>query len=331
MELVHIKDRKESDDFLLSAAQFSGGGAEFLASGEWGKILKREGEEVFYLGLKDRGKLILTALLVKRALSLFPGQPYFYWYAPRGPIFGPEVGREALDFFYGEVKKIDSRALFLRIEPPRLLESGFKLKKTISFQPARTLILDLRLKETDLLAAMGQKTRYNIRLAEKKGVRIVPGRVEDFADFWRLMKVTGERDDFRLHAAEHYRNLLAEATSFIRLYFAEFESRKIAAGLFGFFGGRATYLHGASDNRLRQVMAPYLLQWEVIKEARAGGYDFYDFYGIDEQKWPGVTRFKRGFGGEVKEYPGTFDVIFRSKLYSFYEFLRKVRRYVGNK
>jgi lipid II:glycine glycyltransferase (peptidoglycan interpeptide bridge formation enzyme) len=74
-------------------------------------------------------------------------------------------------------------------------------------------------------------------------------------------------------------------------------------------------------------MAPYLLQWHAIRLGKARGCKFYDFFGIDEDKWPGVTRFKKGFGGDVKIYPGTFDLIFSQAWYGIYSWLRKIRRW----
>jgi lipid II:glycine glycyltransferase (peptidoglycan interpeptide bridge formation enzyme) len=139
------------------------------------------------------------------------------------------------------------------------------------------------------------------------------------------MSMTGERDAFRIHDKKHYKNMLG-ASENIKLFFATYEGKNIAAGLFCFFGNRVTYMHGASDNEARNLMAPYLLQWEIIKRAKKEAYKYYDFYGIDEKKWPGVTRFKVGFGGFVKEYPGTYDFIFRPAIYNFYEQLRKLKR-----
>jgi lipid II:glycine glycyltransferase (peptidoglycan interpeptide bridge formation enzyme) len=75
-------------------------------------------------------------------------------------------------------------------------------------------------------------------------------------------------------------------------------------------------------------MAPYLLQWEIIKKAKAAGCKYYDFFGIDEKKWPGVTRFKHGFSGEEIKYPGTFDMIFNLTSYNLYRILRAIRRFV---
>jgi len=112
----------------------------------------------------------------------------------------------------------------------------------------------------------------------------------------------------------------------IKLYFAEYNNKVIASNIMTFFGDMVTYVHGSSSDQDRNVMAPYLLQWTIIQQAKNLGYKHYDFYGIDETKWPGVTRFKRGFGGTEINYPGTFDVIFNSFLYKSYQVLRWLRR-----
>ncbi|MEI7452083.1 MAG: peptidoglycan bridge formation glycyltransferase FemA/FemB family protein [Candidatus Falkowbacteria bacterium] len=211
--------------------------------------------------------------------------------------------------------------------------SDFKLPangsvvKTIDVQPSQTIILDLVKSEAELLAAMHPKTRYNIRLAEKKGVKIFTdnNRVDEFLC---LLKITTERDTFRGHDDDYYRTMLNFDPNFIKLFLAEYDGRIIAAGIFCFYGNGVTYMHGASDNNDRSVMAPYLLQWHLIAEAKKYGYKYYDFYGISEIKWPGVTRFKKGFGGEVVNYPGTFDYILSPFWYKIYNILRRARRLI---
>jgi lipid II:glycine glycyltransferase (peptidoglycan interpeptide bridge formation enzyme) len=314
MKLTQIENINEVDKLA---------GGEFLQSRFWSEILEKGGEEITRWTVEDEGKIRAIITFVKK--SLF-GR-FFYWYAPRGP----RGDKAASEYLISQLKKNNKAGVvFLRIEPdilPSAETIKCEIKKSIDLQPKKTLFLDLALGEEKLLAEMHQKTRYNIRLAEKKGVKIIPGSLDDFTDFWRLMSLTGERDGFRLHSAEHYKNLLS-ASGQIKLFFASYNGKNIATGLFCFFGDRVTYLHGASDNEARNLMSPYLLQWEVIKEAQKNGYKYYDFYGIDEKKWPGVTRFKLGFGGFVKEYPGTHDIIFRPLVYKFYEFLRKLRRMI---
>ncbi|TSC74000.1 MAG: methicillin resistance protein, partial [Parcubacteria group bacterium Gr01-1014_33] len=115
------------------------------------------------------------------------------------------------------------------------------------------------------------------------------------------------------------------------LFFAESEGRILAAALINFYHAQkgesaATYLHGASSHEHREMMAPHLLHWRIIQEAKKRGCGTYDFWGIDEKKWPGVTRFKIGFGGDILEYPESVDVVYKRGLYRLYRFFRKMIR-----
>lgn len=316
MELFKLNEPKQLDEFIIKNSAEAG--AEFLQSFAWGEISLKEGEEVFRSGAAHQGKLLAVATLIKKNLPL----NNFYWYAPRGPL-GSAAG---IAFLISAIKKLKPRPVFLRFEPSRLESANPEFIKSADLQPQKTLLLDLATSEEALLKAMHPKTRYNIRLAEKKDIEIVSGTASDFAEFWRLLSLTGERDAFRLHSKKHYQNLIGANQEFIKLFFARYQGKNIAAGLFSFFGDKVTYLHGASDNEFRNLMAPYLLQWEIIKMARSAGYKYYDFYGIDEKKWPGVTRFKLGFGGREVSYQGTFDVVFKPGAYRLYRLARKIRR-----
>lgn len=298
----------------------------FLQSDFWFKLLAAEGERVFdFPGAKVCVKNLPLA--------------YQYFYSPRGPILPfdqNEKEKTLTEFFTALQEKAKTEKLaFCRLEPnaedflaiqEKAKTEKLILKKTINLQPQKTLLLDLTKDLETLSKELSQKTRYNIRLAEKKGVKIFQGSSKQFSDFWRLMKITGERDKFGIHGEKHYQNLVEHGGKNIQLWFAQFEEKIIAAGLFCFTDEQAVYLHGASDNEYRNLMAPHLLQWEVIKEAKKRACLYYDFYGIDEKKWPGVTRFKNGFGGEVLEYPGTYDLVFNSAYYNVYQNLRTVYR-----
>ncbi len=292
-------------------------GDELLQSRSWADLAAKDGEILEIWGVFVGKELLASALIIKKKLL----GNLFYWYAPRGP----RGDQSAINFLLLALKKEKAGAVFLRLEPEVLPAGNFK--KTLDLQPRKTLILDFSRDTNQILKGMHQKTRYNIRLAEKKGLKIIPGTSQDFPEFWRLMSVTSNRDGFRLHPAAHYQNLLS-APDLIKLYFATYQGKNIATGLFSYFGERVTYLHGASDNKSRHLMAPYLLQWEIIKNAHSDGYKYYDFYGIDEHKWPGVTRFKIGFGGFIKEYPGTYDYVWRPVIYNLYEWLRKIKRII---
>jgi len=243
---------------------------------------------------------------------------------------------EELIFLFDAIKKEAKKlgVIFLRFEPRSQVTNDkrqtpndkFQILKTIDVQPSKSIILDLEKSEEEILGAMHPKTRYNIKLAEKKGVKIVKVGIDRFDEFWNLMDQTVERDGFRLHDADYYRKMLSQGGSLLSLYFAEQNGKVLAANIIAKFGDMATYVHGASSNQDRNLMAPYLLQWEIMREAKKAGFKSYDLYGIDEEKWPGVTRFKLGFGGEEIIYPGTFDLVFNQIKYKIYKTLRAVRR-----
>ncbi|MFH0840828.1 MAG: peptidoglycan bridge formation glycyltransferase FemA/FemB family protein [bacterium] len=294
---------------------------QFLQGWQWANLQEQLGYEVLKLGIEAGGELIATAFVIKKNIFGFK-----YFYCPKGPILKKD-DQSVWNFFFSEIKKLAEKenVIFLRFEPSnKVVSKDYKIKKTIDIQPKSTLVLDLLKSEEALLAGMKQKCRYNLRLAEKKGVEIIESNDADL--FWEIMNETKERDGFRLHSKEHYSKLLNYDQSFIKLFIAYYQDEPIACILVNFFNNTATYLHGGSKNEHRNVMAPYLLQWHAITFAKELGYKNYDFYGIDEKKWPGVTRFKLGFGGQIINYPGTFDLIFNSLYYSIYNFLRRIRR-----
>lgn len=301
----------------------------FLQSDFWWKILAAEGEKVFNFSKSGFARGLIKELPLG----------FSYAYLPRGPIFQGENSERELSSkqFIKQAKTLSAgqKMVFLRVEPSQedflilqktVSEYKINFKKSLDLQPKKTLLLDLNKNIDQLEKELSQKTRYNIRLADKKGVKVFSAGSERFVDFWHLMKITGERDRFGLHGKKHYLNLLENGGGNIELWLAEFEGQIIAAGIFCFYEGQVIYLHGASDNQYRNLMAPHLLQWRVILEAKKRACCSYDFYGIDENKWPGVTRFKKGFGGYVVEYPGTYDLVLKPEYYYSYHFLRSINR-----
>jgi len=187
---------------------------------------------------------------------------------------------------------------------------------------------------------MHPKTRYNIGLAERKGV-IVAKNVrrtpqDDFRVFWQLLEETSAREGFSLHPREYYEKLLGVSSHAFsnELFFARHQNTVLAAALVNFYRsstsiGVATYLHGGSLRDHRELMAPQLLHWEIIKEAKRHGFAQYDFCGIDKDRWPGLTRFKLGFGGEIVEYPHSVDIVYRPMWYGAYRIGRRMRNLSG--
>ncbi len=332
MQITNITNKEQLNNFVGLQKR-----SQFLQSWQWGEFHKIVSGEIFRLGVEDNGELVAAATIIKKILPM--GK--FYFYCPRGPIGQTtrQPDTRQIEVLFEEIENLakNEGVMFFRFDPTfKLPEIDFTIQQTLDVQPSQTLILDLSKSESELLKDMHQKTRYNIKLAEKKGVKIVEARnfAPDFDKFWKLMSETSDRDSFRTHGINYYEEMLKLDKDFIKLFFAQYRKKIISAVVVAFFGNTATYMHGASSSEHREVMAPHLLQWHCIKSAKELGYKYYDFYGIDEKKWPGVTRFKNGFarldsarqGSRTINYPGTFDLIFDKNWYSVYKMVRKVRR-----
>lgn len=302
--------------------------SQILQSSAWARIQKTEGKEVEIYGFVHEGSLRAAWIMIKNELPL--GMKYFY--SPR--IDFSHLDLDEVKYIARELELMAGRSgmVFWRFDPMEYFAIDDKRPvPTISIQAQQSLYLDLDMSEEELLGQMHQKTRYNIRLALKKGVQIRPAQTGDFEKWWPLMEATVKRDAFRRHSRRHYEILLNEAAQNIDLWVAEFEGQIICGNIMAWYGDMATYLHGASGNEHRNIMAPYALQWALIKEAKQRGFRYYDFNGINGQKWPGVTRFKRGFGGRIVNFPGTFDLVFNEGWYKGYKLLRGIRRGIAGR
>lgn len=321
----------------------------FLQSWQWGEFQKKFGNDFARALVKEDGKLLLCANIIEYSLPL--GKRY--WYIPYGPVVGAsgDMRADTLDFF---VRRIQSAApkdvIFIKIEPDAdsdisLAPLGFA-KSPKDIQTTETMIMDLSLPEEELLANMKQKTRYNIKLAARHEVKIVSPAEQEAIDpqvFLALLFKTADRNRFRPHPEKYYTDMMelflgketkAPALRYgQRLFFAQAQGEIIAAALVGFFGNRATYLHGASSDTHKNMMAPYLLHWEIMRYAKARGFSEYDLWGIatekthkaSREKWEGFSRFKTGFAGAAIAYPGAYDLPLNSLWYTAYKIARRFR------
>ncbi len=323
MKFVFLDNKLELNK-LASQEEYS----QFLQSWEWGNFQESLGCKIWRVGLKEGDKILAAATFIKKPLI----KHLAYFYCPRGPV-GQINSHKILKTLLGYINKIakEESAIFFRFEPLYLTQRDLFIK-TFDVQPSKTIILNLDKSEEELLAQMHPKTRYNIRLSSRRGIKVKEGDKNDFDVFWQLISETSKRDKFRLHARDYYQKLFNfftnNSTSYldIKFLFASFKEEVLAAGIFAFFGNSAVYVHGASSNKLRNFMPTYAMQWEAIKLAKKQEKKYYDFFGIDETKWPGVTRFKKGFGGQIVQYPGTFDYVFNKVYYKIYLLARKIRR-----
>jgi len=176
--------------------------------------------------------------------------------------------------------------------------------------------------EEELLANMVQKTRYNVRVAQKHGVEVKVAGKDALDDFTRLMRVTGERDGFSVRPKSYFEKMLDCLGEHCRLYMAYYDGKAVSGAITTNYAGKACYIYGASDNAHRNVMSNYLIQWEMIRWAVRTGCAVYDFQGVSgnlSEGHPlyGLYRFKKGFNGTLDELAGEFDFIYmplRAKL-----------------
>ncbi len=329
MKLIEIQDQKTWDAFITGLAWTS-----FPQVWAWGEFQASRGKSVRRFFLVDASVTTLAnAVQPSLAVQLVYEKRRFsgYWYAPRGPVFAPGVDPEktmAAFLVALEKMRLAGSSLFYRFEP--MLDRGAvlpsRLKRTHALNPVSTILIDLAKSEDELLKAMHEKTRYNIRLAERHGVVVREGTAKDLAVFLKLTEETASRDRFLSHSAG-YLKATYEALApngFARLRLAEHEGKTLAANMEIVCGDTVTYLHGASSSASRNVMAPFALQWGAMRAAKAEGRQIYDLWGANPEEdsgfyykksWEGITRFKRGFGGMQKDLLGTYDLPVRPLLY----------------
>ena len=305
----------------------------FLQSFEWGEFQKKLSKKIWRIVVKRNNKTIAQAQIIRES---FPFKIKNIFYIPFGPCLDKSLlakeQKLVLEEFLKKIQEFSKKekAIFLRVEPltelilPSFLPYKISNKKN---QPQKTLILDLRKTEEEIFGNFSQKVRYNIRLAQKKGVKI---EVQDkySSDFYSLIQKTSKRDNFLAFKEEHYKKLFSCSSSDlkVKLFLAKYENKVIASYILILFGKMAICLHGASDWNYRALKAPNLAQWERIRLAKEMGAEKIDFWGIDEKKWPGLTAFKKGFNGQELIYPLAKDIIFQKSWYNLYQVMRKLRQ-----
>ncbi len=303
--------------------------AHLLQMGEWGELKSAFGWKPIRVVLD--GETGAQILFRRLPLGLTLG------YMPRPAV---SFQRSALsERFWREVDFVckQNRAVFLKIEPDlwdyeSSIVHGQWSVSPHNIQPPRTIIIDIKDDEEKILARMKQKCRYNIRLAEKKGVTVRAW--DDIAGFHAMMQVTGGRDGFGVHSLEYYQRAyrLFHPKKTCELLVAEYEGKPLASLMVFANGKRAWYVYGASNDQERNRMPTYLLQWEAIRWAKARSCEEYDLWGVPDENeesleanfetrndglW-GVYRFKRGFGGELKRAAQALDRVYNPWLYKLY-------------
>lgn len=336
--------------------------SHLLQTWEWGAIKSKYGWRSEQLVWSMNDRIVAAAMVLKRTLQI----PYIrnfvnIIYIPRGPVLDwrdLELSSQVL-IDISDYAKIN-RGLFVKIDPDvigmsPLSDKSYSYGKAIKnlleakdwkfsrdqIQFQNTLVINLTPTEEELLGNMKQKTRYNVRLAARKGVNVRIGGIEDIELLYKIYAETALRDSFTIRNKEYYSdvwgsfikntsdgkindsaqeaNLLPVAEPLI----AEVDGEPVAAVIIFRYGRKAWYLYGMSRELHREKMPNYLLQWEAIRRAKETGCHTYDLWGapdkfIESDPLWGVYRFKEGLGGKVVQHIGAWDLPIRPVLYSLY-------------
>ena len=317
----------------------------FQQSLEWAEVKKPYWKPKVILAEDDEGNIVGSLCVLIRKMPIFGN----IMYSSRGPVCDVHdisVMKQLTDGAKELAKKYN--AMVLRIEPDILSSDqifrdvvtnlGYKIKDDAKnfreeIQPRYVFRLDIKNKtEDEVFAGFHSKTRYNVRLATRKGVVIKEGTREDLKDFHDIMIETGARDGFIIRPLSYFEKMYDElAPNHMKLLMAYYEDKPISGVIPIFYGNKTWYLYGASSNKHRNLMPNYLLQWEMIKMAIARKDDVYDFRGVSgvvDENHPqyGLYRFKKGFGATFTEFIGEVYIPFKPLTYSIYKFSEKTFR-----
>ncbi len=339
---LHRMDGADRPSWNEAAARLPG--SHVLQSWEWGEFKASHGWAPRRMIWRNAGgQEVAAAQILERRSRRLAGLRLLY--CPRGPLLDwtdPSLRRIVLT----DLAKLaaESGVVMLRIDPeipsrcPDDTDSSVSLPglpddlRLCGWRPGReqvqfrnTFVLDLAGSEASLLAAMHQKTRYNIRLAQRHAVTVRLGTAADVDLLYRMYAETSLRDRFVIREPAYYHALWGDFQDSRRaqLFVAEVQGTAIAGLVLFTFGETAWYLYGMSTSQDRDKMPNHLLQWEAIRWARGQGLKRYDFWGAPDRIAPsdplwGVYRFKQGFGARLQCTLGALDATHRPALYRLY-------------
>ena len=296
----------------------------------WGNVKSNWLQEAIYL--EENDNIIATMTILLNKVPIFNS---YMMYATRGPVCDVtnielvmKLVKEA------EILAKKYNAFVLKFDPELkyseeikniYLENGFKIFTGHNvIQPRHNMILDIENKtEEQLLKQFNEKTRYNIKLATKKGINIRYSRdKEDLKIFYNLYKITTIRDKIGCRPYEYFERMLESYNETeLRIYIAEHEGDSLSSAIALNYGGKMFYIYGASSNEKRNLMPNYLMQWDMIKWGLENKCNNYDFGGVFEfTNENGLYKFKSGFCRQegVTEYIGEIDKVYNKLIYFGY-------------
>jgi len=296
-----------------------------LQSRAWGEFRKTQGQKVKRL---NSFQILFYPI---------PYLPYTIGYLPKGPL--------PTELMIKKLKRIGEkhRAIFIKLEPNVKKSKIQNLKSKISklgLIPGKplftrhTMIIDLRKSEEELMSNFHSKTRYNIRLAKRKGVKIKEGQsVKDFEKYWQLMEETMKRQGFYAHNHSYHQKMwqIMRRAGIAHLLMAVYQEKVLAAWILFKFKHILYYPYGASSSSHRNLMASNLLMWEAIRFGKKNGCRTFDLWGTPgpnpkkSDPWYGFHHFKMGYNPELVEFIGTYDLVLRPVLYPIYRLANSAR------
>lgn len=326
-----------------------------MQTAEWGQIKSQFGWQCLPVVWKDsNGNIRAAAMLLSRSITVpILSRILSFLYVPKGPLLDWSDSALRLQVLRDlEMIARNRRAIFIKIDPdvqsgtgqPMLLGSlgdktGYEVVSDLEalgwrysheqVQFKNTVQIDLSLDQDQLLARMKPKTRYNLRLAGRKGVKIRKGDVHDIPILYRLFLETSVRDNFVIREQAYYQELWLKflGSDLADVFIAEVNGKAIAGVILFRFAGKAWFFFGMSGSEDREKMPNYLLQWELILSLKDKGCRIYDLWGAPDEfnetdpLW-GVYRFKEGLGGVTVRHIGAWDLpLSNSKFYLYSKIL----------
>ena len=335
MEIKEINSKEIWENFLLKYKDKT-----FLDSWNWAEFQKKEESKVWRLGIFNN-ELIGIALVIK-----IKARRGTFLFLPHGPVL---KDKNVLGFLIKELRNIakTERASFIRIGPIwQRNEENIKIFKDLGFKnapihihPENTWELDITPSEKELLMAMRKTTRYLIKQAEKSNdIEIVQSNdIKDLKEFNKVYQETVKRHHFAPFSLKCLENQFScfIPDNQIMIFLGKYKGEIVSSAIIVFWQNMAFYHHGASLSKFKKIPVSYLMQWQAIKQAKKRECKSYNFWGIAEHElenknhpWYGLTLFKMGFGGELKEYVKTQDLPLSLRYYFTYVFekMRRIKR-----
>ena len=322
---MKIIENPEQTTYETSQINFEG---SFLQSWLWGEWQKHNGSQLQRLVVNDGSQIVAVSQFIKKNLSPLKGS---YWHTIFGPTFKNSLNENEVKNIIKVLSSFFNNSAFVRFEPWHEIKALKDLTKTsLNTQTPSTSILDLTLSLDDLLTRMHPKTRYNIKIAEKHSVRIAVDQNTELA-INQILETQARQRYYSAYNEGYYRELInffKNTQPKITTYTALADNEMLASAIMVDYAKMRTYLFGGSSSNNRQKMAPYLLHWQAIQDAKSIGLSNYDFGGLatTSGSQEGFTRFKLGFGGSTVLHGNSQDYIFQPLTYRAYSILRTLNR-----